>query len=135
MQENDAERITATETQKYDIEICRRKFIVSFSFAPSRASRYAVLVRFMFRLETRLRKSKNMIIRKFSELYDYTFLDNSTDWKLMKDYQLMKANKGSGRAIIALTRKVARIVFAMLNNHEPFNPEMMKKSEKGCLIA
>ena len=41
----------------------------------------------------------------------------TADWKLMKDYQLMKANKGSGRAIIALTRKVARIVFAMLNNH------------------
>ena len=60
---------------------------------------------------------------------------NTAEWKLMKDYQLMKINKGSGRAIIALTRKVARIVFAMLNNHEPFNPDLMKKSEKDCLIA
>lgn len=60
---------------------------------------------------------------------------NTAEWKLMKDYQLMKVNKGSGRAIIALTRKVARIVFAMLNNHEPFNPDLMKKSEKDCLIA
>lgn len=60
---------------------------------------------------------------------------NTAEWKLMKDYQLMKVNKGSGRAIIALTRKVARIVFAMLNNHEAFNPDLMKKSEKDCLIA
>lgn len=53
---------------------------------------------------------------------------NTSEWKLMKDYQTMKSSKGSGRAIIALTRKVARIVFAMLNNKEAFNPELMKKS-------
>mgnify|MGYP002572755608 FL=1 len=53
---------------------------------------------------------------------------NTSEWKLMKDYQTMKISKGSGRAIIALTRKVARIVFAMLNNREAFNPELMKKS-------
>ena len=53
---------------------------------------------------------------------------NTSEWKLMKDYQTMKKSKGSGRAIIALTRKVARIVFAMLNNKEAFNPELMKKA-------
>ena len=53
---------------------------------------------------------------------------NTSEWKLMKDYQTMKISKGSGRAIIALTRKVARIVFAMLNNKEVFNPELMKKA-------
>ena len=53
---------------------------------------------------------------------------NTAEWKLMKDYQTMKISKGSGRAIIALTRKVARIVFAMLNNKQPFNPELMKKA-------
>ena len=53
---------------------------------------------------------------------------NTSEWKLMKDYQTMKTSKGSGRAIIALTRKVARIVFAMLNNKEAFNPELMKKA-------
>lgn len=53
---------------------------------------------------------------------------NTAEWKLMKDYQTMKISKGSGRAIIALTRKVARIVFAMLNNKEQFNPELMKKA-------
>lgn len=52
----------------------------------------------------------------------------TSEWKLMKDYQTMKTTKGSGRAIIALTRKVARIVFAMLNNKEAFNPELMKKA-------
>ena len=53
---------------------------------------------------------------------------NTSEWKLMKDYQTMKKSKGSGRAIIALTRKAARIVFAMLNNKEAFNPELMKKA-------
>lgn len=53
---------------------------------------------------------------------------NTSEWKLMKDYQTMKISKGSGRAIITLTRKVARIVFAMLNNKEAFNPELMKKA-------
>ena len=36
------------------------------------------------------------------------------DWRLMREYQRMKKEKGSGRAIIAMTRKVARIVFVML---------------------
>ena len=48
----------------------------------------------------------------------------------MKDYELMKTNKGTGRAVIALTRKVARIVFAILNTREPFNPELMKLDER-----
>ena len=54
---------------------------------------------------------------------------NTAEWKLMKDYQTMKVSKGSGRAIIALTRKVARIVFAMLNNREEFKPELMIKEK------
>lgn len=53
---------------------------------------------------------------------------NTSEWKLMKDYQTMKISKGSGGAKIALTRKVARIVFAMLNNKEAFTPELMKKA-------
>ena len=52
---------------------------------------------------------------------------NTSEWKLMKDYQAMKVSKGSGRAIIALTRKVARIVFAMLNKKEAFNPNLVVK--------
>ena len=52
---------------------------------------------------------------------------NTSEWKLMQDYKTMKTSKGSGRAIIALTRKVARIVFVMLNNKEAFNHELMIK--------
>lgn len=40
----------------------------------------------------------------------------------------MKILKVSGRAIIALERKEARIVFAMKNNNEAFNPELMRKT-------
>ena len=54
---------------------------------------------------------------------------NTSEWKLMKDYYRMKKEKGSGRAIIALTRKVARIVFAMLNNQEEFNPALMVREK------
>ena len=54
---------------------------------------------------------------------------NTGDWKLIQDYKTMKTSKGSGRAIIALTRKVARIIFAMLNNKEAFNPQLVAKCE------
>jgi len=47
------------------------------------------------------------------------------DWRLMREYQRMKKEKGSGRAIIAMTRKVARIVFVMLEKREEFNPKLM----------
>ena len=50
---------------------------------------------------------------------------NTGNWKLMKDYRAMKAEKGSGRAIIALTRKMARIVFAILNSRTEFDPTRM----------
>ena len=49
----------------------------------------------------------------------------TSEWRLMKDYYRKKEEKGSGKAIIALTRKVARIVFAMLNEQQEFNPELM----------
>ena len=55
----------------------------------------------------------------------------TAEWRLMKDYYRMKTEKGSGRAIIALTRKVARIVFAMLNNQEEFNLELMIREKYG----
>ena len=60
---------------------------------------------------------------------------NTNGWKLMQDYKTMKTSKGSGRAIIALTRKIARIVFAMLNNHTTFNENLLKKAEKDVLVA
>ncbi len=54
-------------------------------------------------------------------------------WKLITDYKPMKISKGSGVSIIATTRKLARIIFAMLNNREPFNVELMVKNK--CLFT
>lgn len=49
----------------------------------------------------------------------------TSEWYLIKDYRRKKEMKGSGRAIIALSRKVARVVFAMLMSGEEFHPELM----------
>lgn len=49
----------------------------------------------------------------------------TSDWRLIEEYRRKKTEKGSGRAIIALTRKIARIVFVMLENRETFNPDLM----------
>lgn len=50
---------------------------------------------------------------------------NTGNWRLMEDYRRMKVEKGSGRAIIALTRKMARIVFVILNSRTEFDPSRM----------
>ena len=54
----------------------------------------------------------------------------TSDWKLIHSYKRMKEEKGSGRAIIAMTRKVARVVFAMLQTRESFSQERMLCSNK-----
>ena len=54
----------------------------------------------------------------------------TSDWKLIHSYKRMKEEKGSGRAIIAMTRKVARVVFAMLQTRERFSSERMLCSNK-----
>lgn len=59
----------------------------------------------------------------------------TSGWKLMQDYKMMKVTKGSGRAIIALTRKMARIIFVILNKRTPFNAEMIRKAEKEPQVA
>jgi hypothetical protein len=51
------------------------------------------------------------------------------EWRLMTDYRAMKTGKGSGKSIIATTRKLARIIFAMLHNREPFNPALMVRGQ------
>ena len=53
----------------------------------------------------------------------------TSEWRIIKDYQRQKGNKGSGRAIIALARKITRIVFVMLSKRESFNPELMRCEE------
>ncbi len=50
----------------------------------------------------------------------------TSEWRLIKEYQRRKDDKGSGRAIIVLARKITRIVFVMLSKRERFNPERMR---------
>ena len=50
----------------------------------------------------------------------------TSEWRLIKDYHRKKEDKGSGRAIIALARKISRIVFVMLSKRETFNPDLMR---------
>ena len=50
----------------------------------------------------------------------------TSEWRLIKEYQRRKDDKGSGRAIIALARKITRIVFVMLSKRERFNPDLMR---------
>jgi len=45
----------------------------------------------------------------------------------MCDYKKMKKGKGSGRSIIATTRKLARILFVMLHKREPFHEGLMTR--------
>ena len=54
----------------------------------------------------------------------------TSEWRLIKDYHRKKDDKGSGRAIIALARKISRIVFVMLSKREPFNPDLMQINEQ-----
>ena len=53
----------------------------------------------------------------------------TSEWRIIKDYQRRKGDKGSGRAIIALARKITRIVFVMLSRRESFNPKLMRCEE------
>jgi transposase len=54
----------------------------------------------------------------------------TSEWRLIKDYHRKKDDKGSGRAIIALARKISRIVFVMLSKRETFNPDLMRINEQ-----
>ena len=52
------------------------------------------------------------------------------EWRIIKDYHRKKDDKGAGRAIIALARKISRIVFVMLLKWESFNPNLMQSIEQ-----
>ena len=57
------------------------------------------------------------------------------DWRLMERYELLKKNKGSGRAIIATARKLATIIWHMLTEEVEFDMgqmidrKLLRKSE------
>lgn len=52
------------------------------------------------------------------------------NYRIMQKYRSMKTNKGSGRSIIAVARKMSNIIFHMLKNNKPFNPSEMVMRKK-----
>jgi hypothetical protein len=46
-------------------------------------------------------------------------------WRLMKRYEVMKRNKGSGKSIVATARKLAVIIWTMLSRDEGFDQAQM----------
>ena len=62
-------------------------------------------------------------------------------WRMMERYVALKASKGSGRAIIATARKIAMIIWHMLNDETEFNVGLMvdqklsKKAERMSKIV
>ncbi len=51
--------------------------------------------------------------------------DKTGDFELMRQYQKLKEDKSSGKAIIATARKLSRIIYIMLTNDVPFNSGRM----------
>jgi hypothetical protein len=46
-------------------------------------------------------------------------------WRLMKQYEEMKRNKGSGKSIVATARKLAVMIWTMLTRDEGFDQAQM----------
>jgi transposase len=46
-------------------------------------------------------------------------------WRMMQQYEMMKKNKGSGRAIIATARKIATVIWHMLTDEVEFDIGLM----------
>lgn len=51
-------------------------------------------------------------------------------YRIMISYNHMKKEKGSGKSIIATSRKISTIVYTILKTREPFNPEKMALNKK-----
>lgn len=47
------------------------------------------------------------------------------DYRIMNQYHAMKKSKGSGKSIIAIARKLSKIIWVMLTYNKPFNPDLM----------
>lgn len=46
-------------------------------------------------------------------------------WRIYSRYGLLKKEKGSGRAIVACSRKMSRIIYCMLRDKKPFDSSLM----------
>ena len=49
----------------------------------------------------------------------------SAEYRIVKRYGVMKTQKGSGKSIIAMARKLSKIIWYMLKNDTPFDPFRM----------
>ena len=47
--------------------------------------------------------------------------DKTSNYKMMHQYQELKNDKSSGKAIIATARKLSRIIYIMLKSNTPFD--------------
>lgn len=52
------------------------------------------------------------------------------NYRIMRRYRSMKQHKGSGQSIIATARKLSTIIYIMLKNGEPFDPNRMANQKK-----
>lgn len=55
--------------------------------------------------------------------------EKTEDLSLMKNYQALKEDKNSGKAIIATARHLSRILYIMMKNDEPFNSAKLAKRD------
>lgn len=55
--------------------------------------------------------------------------DKTKDLSIMQNYQSLKEDKNSGKAIIATARRLSRIVYVMLKDGVPFNSAKLKRTE------
>ena len=60
---------------------------------------------------------------------------DTSDWRLMRRYEYMKKNKGSGKSIVAAARKMAEIVWAMLSGKQDFDSAKMIGKYKPMILA
>lgn len=60
---------------------------------------------------------------------------DTSDWRMMQRYEYMKKNKGSGKSIVAAARKMAEIVWAMLNDKQDFDSAKMIGKYKPMILA
>lgn len=60
---------------------------------------------------------------------------DTSDWRMMRRYEYIKKNKGSGKSIVAAARKMAEIVWALLTEKQDFNFEKMKGKYKPVNLA
>lgn len=60
---------------------------------------------------------------------------DTSEWRMMQRYEYMKKNKGSGKSIVAAARKMAEIVWAMLNDKQDFDSAKMIGKYKPMILA